>query len=171
MTDTITLPREVAELIENLMHHAYNDGVKQLKYRSSQTVEAEEALRTALAAPKPEPVAAQHRFRLALPAAHWALKIGSPDWGPWHACKVSNRPSWEIDLQGWEVEYRPLYAAPPENEALRRDAKRYEWLKAKVEDYDGHACFPDVPYPAPIPDQSPFDAVDAAIDAAMEDKR
>ena len=76
------------------------------------------------------------------------------------AAGISNREKEALEL----VELRA------ENERLRRDAERYRWLKAKVEDYDGHACFPQVPYPAPIPDCSPFDAVDAAIDASMGDK-
>lgn len=146
MSDNITLPREVVEkavkAFENGCPPTCENGMVdsggfhpwgQPALVPCPACLAFEHLRTALAAeptkPKPEPVAAQHRFRLALPAAHWALKIGSPDWGPWHACKVSNRPSWEIDLQGWEVEYRPLYAAPPEDDALRRDAERYRWLR------------------------------------------
>jgi len=56
----------------------------------------------------------------------------------------------------------------PETDALRRDAERYRWLKFCAQDYDGHVCFGDVRYPAPIPDSSPFDAIDAAIDAAMK---
>ena len=59
----------------------------------------------------------------------------------------------------------------PEPDALRRDAERYRWLKSRVEDYDGHACFGDVRYPAPIPDRTPFDAIDAAIDAAMQEDK
>ena len=49
------------------------------------------------------------------------------------------------------------------------DAARYRWLRGRVEDYDGCATFPDVPYRAPIPDRSPFNAVDSAIDAAMQE--
>ena len=51
-----------------------------------------------------EPVAAQHRFR-------HPQKI-MPDWSVWQPCKVAQRPAWEIDSQGYEVEYRALYAAP-----------------------------------------------------------
>ena len=50
--------------------------------------------------------------------------------------------------------------------ALKADAERYRWLRSRVENYDGHACFPDIPYPAPVPDTSPFNAIDEAIDAA-----
>lgn len=52
-------------------------------------------------------------------------------------------------------------------QAAERDAARYRWLRDQAEDYDGHACFPEVQYPAPIPDTSPFNALDAAIDAAL----
>jgi len=133
--DTITLPREVAELIENLMHHAYNDGVKQLKYRSSQTVEAEEALRAALAAPRPEPSGYAYRY------ADGVLRLN--DGSQFNG--------------GWPVEAVPYWFAPPENEALRRDAERYRWLREK----DGIAV-----------DVTVFGSMeanlDAAIDAAMQ---
>jgi hypothetical protein len=63
--------------------------------------------------------------------------------------------------------------AEPEQkpDALRRDAERYRWLKSRAEDYDGHVCFGEVRYPAPIPDCTPFDAIDAAIDAAMQEDK
>ena len=51
-----------------------------------------------------EPVAAQHRFR------HPQKTM--PNWSTWQPCAISNRPAWEIDWQGYEVEYRPLYALP-----------------------------------------------------------
>ena len=50
--------------------------------------------------PTPEPVAAQHRFR--------HPQKGTPGWSAWQPCAVGNRPSWEIDSQGYEVEYRAL---------------------------------------------------------------
>ena len=53
-----------------------------------------------------EPVAAQHRFR------HPQKTM--PDWSPWQPCKVANRPAWQIDSQGYEVEYRALYTSPQE---------------------------------------------------------
>lgn len=49
----------------------------------------------------------------------------------------------------------------------RRDAERYRWLRGRCEDYDGHATFPDVAYPAPTPDAPGFSRVDDAIDAAI----
>ena len=51
-----------------------------------------------------EPVAAQHRFRHS--------QKGTPDWSVWQPCKVAQRPAWEVDSQGYEVEYRALYTAP-----------------------------------------------------------
>lgn len=51
-----------------------------------------------------EPVAAQQRFR------HPQKTM--PDWSIWQSCFVRSRPAWEVDSQGYEVEYRPLYAAP-----------------------------------------------------------
>lgn len=65
-----------------------------------------------VAQPEQKPVTAQHRFR------HPEKTI--PDWSEWQECKVSNRPAWEIDSRGYEVEYRNLYTAPPEQ-------KRREW--------------------------------------------
>jgi hypothetical protein len=49
------------------------------------------------------------------------------------------------------------------NEALRRAAECYKRLKARAEIYDGHVCWGDVRLPAPIPDRSPFDAIDDAV--------
>ena len=72
-----------------------------------------EALRAALAEPtgkqplQVESVAAQHRFR------HPQKTM--PDWSPWQLCEVRSRPAWEIDSQGYEVEYRNLYTAPPQS--------------------------------------------------------
>ena len=67
---------------------------------------ARAALRTALAEQpaEQEPVAAQHRFR--------HPQKGTPDWSVWQPCKVAQRPAWEVDSQGYEVEYRALYTAP-----------------------------------------------------------
>lgn len=59
---------------------------------------------------------------------------------------------------------REILALRTENERLNADAERYRLLKSRVENYDGYACFPEIPYPAPIPDCSPFDAIDAAVD-------
>ena len=68
--------------------------------------EAMIALRAALTEQpaEQEPVAAQHRFRHS--------QKGTPDWSVWQPCKVAQRPAWEVDSQGYEVEYRALYTAP-----------------------------------------------------------
>ncbi|NWF45428.1 hypothetical protein F3K02_09230 [Hydrogenophaga sp. D2P1] len=52
-----------------------------------------------------QPVAAQHRFR------HPQKTM--PGWSTWQSCAVSDRPAWQIDSQGYEVEYRALYTSPP----------------------------------------------------------
>lgn len=52
-----------------------------------------------------EPVSAQVRYR--------RPEKGQPSWSVWQPAAVMlDRPSWEIDSQGWEVEYRLLYTAP-----------------------------------------------------------
>jgi hypothetical protein len=66
------------------------------------------SLRERLAQPEQEPVAAQHRFR------HPQKTM--PDWGAWMPCSVKDRASWEIDSQGYEVEYRALYTTPQRRE-------------------------------------------------------
>ncbi len=53
-----------------------------------------------------EPVAAQQRFRHPQKTA--------PDWSIWQPAEVDKtRPSWEVDSQGYEVEYRLLYTSAP----------------------------------------------------------
>jgi hypothetical protein len=74
--------------------------------------DVQQEIEAALAQPEQKPVAAQHRFR------HPEKTM--PDWSKWQECKVSNRPAWEIDSQGYEVEYRNLYTPPLEQE-------RREW--------------------------------------------
>lgn len=50
-------------------------------------------------------IAAQHRFR--------RPEKTMPDWSSWQPAEVDyNRPSYEIDSQGYEVEYRLLYESP-----------------------------------------------------------
>lgn len=51
--------------------------------------------------------------------------------------------------------------------AAEADAARYRFLRGRVEDYDGFACFESIPYPAPIPDRAPFNSIDDAVDTAM----
>ena len=51
MSDNITLPRAVGKLVQDLIDHAYNDGVEELEHPSEQTTEALNALFAALAEP------------------------------------------------------------------------------------------------------------------------
>ena len=78
------------------------------------------AIHIRLAQQEQKPVTAQHRFRYPQNARflfrHPEKTI--PDWSEWQECKVSNRPAWEIDSRGYEVEYRNLYTAPPERQPL-----------------------------------------------------
>ena len=73
------------------------------------------AIHTRLARLEQKPVTAQHRFRYPQNARFWFRHPEKtiPDWSEWQECKVSNRPAWEIDSRGYEVEYRNLYTAPP----------------------------------------------------------
>ena len=56
-----------------------------------------------------------------------------------------------------------------EIERLRADAARWKYLKERVEYYDGFACFPDVWAARPHLDSTPYDMLDAAVDAAMRE--
>jgi hypothetical protein len=52
-----------------------------------------------------EAVAAQARFR--------HPQKGTPDWSPWQPAAIRcSHQTYYIDTQGWETEYRLLYAAP-----------------------------------------------------------
>ena len=55
MTDNITVPRAVGELVQDLIDHAYNDGVQELERPSEQTTKALAALFAALKEPEPKP--------------------------------------------------------------------------------------------------------------------
>jgi hypothetical protein len=179
------LRKAAEQMLECLLYH-YNAGNSntitgvRLKLDEKAIREA----RAALAAPRPEPVpvSARHRFR---------HPRNGPDWGKWYECSVRNRPAWEIDSQGYEVEYRPLYAAPPaaapdNAEALRRDAERYRrllnWL-VKTGLLSRERCRIDTPEslgdwwilrkPKVIDGSALIGygkTEDAAIDAAMENK-
>ena len=158
MTDTITLPREVAELIENLMHHAYNDGVEQLKYRSSKTVEAEEALRTALAAEQPK---------------HPGYVIGShwleTSYGRICAGEAEADVLRDIGLVREEAFLTGVAHLKTENEALRRDAFRkgfYAGFAATGEGWNGEYPFQDKNRPI-----AGDPSIEAAIDAAMKEDK
>lgn len=104
--------------------------------------EAITALRTALAAEQTKPVAVFDEQM-----GHPVLLLGSP----------------------MLKDKQPLYTAPPEDAALRRDAERYRWLRNR-------ACHG--PHERFVTEYGWFDVsgqhepgFDAAIDAAMENKR
>ena len=84
----------------------------------SDMAEAQRGYENALAKPEQKPVTAQHRFRYPQNARFWFRHPEKtiPDWSKWQECLVSNRPAWEIDSQGYEVEYRNLYTAPQQRE-------------------------------------------------------
>lgn len=102
---------------------------------------------------------------------------------PWHrdavmrhiATLTAQVAAYEDAKQGQAAEIlhyqREFHRYKDQVAALAEDAERYRWLRTQVEDYDGFGCLPDIPYPAPIPDVSPFDKFDSAIDAAMREGR
>jgi hypothetical protein len=144
---------------------------------------AREALRTAppAAAPRPEPE--KERAETDTPARRVADTEKSASSTP-EVYPEKRHPGYVIGNHWLETAYERLCAGEAEDAILEdyelvreprlRDLRlndaRYKWLKSRAEDYDGHVCFGDVKYPAPIPDRSPFDAIDSAIDAAMGDK-
>jgi hypothetical protein len=79
-----------------------------------------------------EPVSAQHRFR--------HPQKGMPGWSVWQPAEVtSRRPTWEIDSQGYEVEYRLLYTTPPAAQPV------------PVKTYHDGKPWPVAPAPDPAP--------------------
>ena len=105
MTDTITLPRAVAELVQDLIDDAYNDGVEELEHPSEQTTKALNALFAALAEPEPEPEPEpeQKPEPVAFTRKEW-----SPDCGEY----VEFRTAEEMKFYD-RADWTPLYAAPP----------------------------------------------------------
>ena len=49
-------------------------------------------------------------------------------------------------------------------------AELYRLLKSRAEIYDGHICFPDIKLSATASNCSPFDTIDCAIYAALQQK-
>ena len=103
-------PATISELLDRLeAAEKERDALRSALQHEADCVEAAKAEIDALRAKleqmeRQEPVAAQHRFR------HPQKTM--PNWSTWQPCAISNRPAWEIDWQGYEVEYRPLYALP-----------------------------------------------------------
>lgn len=103
----MNIDRKVIEQALEALEQSYSDLL--YDYAGRHHAYAFEADIAALreAQPQPvqqEPVAAQQRFR------HPQKTM--PDWSPWQPCKVADRPAWQIDSQGYEVEYRALYTPP-----------------------------------------------------------
>lgn len=111
--DNITLPREAVEKI----HEAWGSEVYP-PATSTEWYDIMDALRAALAAeqPKPEPVAWQER--------HFFPKVG--EWTHWYDCRprMADYPREQIEQNGVRYQWRPLYPAPPEDEALRREDEK-----------------------------------------------
>ena len=144
--DTITLPREVVQDALDALEWAWGCEHMRAKKR-----EAIEALRTALAAeqPKPEPVA---YFDLQKQVFYWA------------------RPTMIDVPMTVALEPLPLYTAPPEDEALRRDAERYRYLRDKAYVWDSD--MPKAMRPVALWLHADGNAnIDAAIDAAMKEDK
>jgi hypothetical protein len=171
----ITLRRAVGLHIRKSLRgivNASDDDCGEEKCRDCAPVRVMREALAALNAALAEPVAEQH------PEKGPALTVyneiaatddpGSPLERLRFFCSLAMRP------QDW-LDVAPFFDALAEPEqkpdALRRDAERYRWLKSRAEDYDGHVCFGEVRYPAPIPDCTPFDAIDAAVDAAMQEDK
>ncbi len=90
-----------------------------------------ERFRVDVPAVQGEPVAAQQRFR--------HPQKTSPDWSVWQPASISlDRPSWEIDSQGYEVEYRLLYDAP--QPAEQKPAPDVEGLVTLLEHARCNTC-------------------------------
>jgi hypothetical protein len=99
--------QQALEAFDVLTMNDYS-GYECSKHETDKIDAAQAALRQLLEQPEPvqEPVAAQQRFR------HPQKTM--PGWSAWQPASITNRrPPWEIDSQGYEVEYRLLYTTPP----------------------------------------------------------
>lgn len=145
MTDTITLPREVVEEVLEALEFAERHNGGDDCYADSIT-----ALRTALAAPRLE-VTVDPRLT-AEEAAAISAALAAPKQEP-----VRCNPA-----DYCAARHMNLYTAPPEDEALRRDAERYRWLRERAWfqfEFDGR--YGD--------SGETVQELDAAIDAAMKE--
>ena len=191
--DNITLPRKVVEkALEALGEETAWFGP------TPKGAAAITALRTALAAPKQEPVAwlSRDEARLALWKAINSREFGNPTddklildhlrqqglWigkvtSPALAAEQPRHPGYIIGNHWFETAYERLCAGEAEDAILedyelvreprlrdlRRDAERYRWLRDKAP--------PDIGDMASVRDSHDPSEIDAAIDAAMEEKR
>ena len=100
MKDQLQTIRAALAILEDI---GENDMYAEEWQKTQQALTALEQIEQAVGSA--EPVAAQQRFR--------HPQKNMPSWSVWQPCKIKNRPSWEIDSQGYEVEYRELFTTPP----------------------------------------------------------
>jgi len=119
MSDNITLPRELAEEVLEALIEA-----RALLYDGRKQDKAATALRTALAAPspEPEPVALAHCPYTPPPSAHFGYVLGDH----WLETAYSRVLDGEAEAEvlkdcGWE--------RVTDAEALRRDAEQFRWMR------------------------------------------
>ena len=150
MSDNITLPREVVEAVLRIVER--NRDWSEVR----QSGDYAAILRTALAAPRPEPSGYAYRY------ADGVLRLndGSQFNGGW---PVEAVPYWFAT---------PALAAEPTKpsddvEALRRDAERYRWM---TEDHPENETRRRVYSVTLLFNAHRKEHIDAAIDAAMGDK-
>lgn len=184
--DKITLPRDVAQLALSYIewYIENEDGG-----RFDHVIEAAAAFRTALAAPKQEPSDDRKAMNEAL---RILLKRESGDlrWQVSDACDIlrtavrkplaapsenKTHPGYVIGSHWLETAYSRICAGEAEadvlrdmgwervDESLRRDAERYRWLRDTAPEGIGDM--------ASVRDSFDTSEIDAAIDAAMGEKR
>jgi hypothetical protein len=162
--DNITLPREVVKLALDAFEAVmpFSTTQRELKIR------AVEALRTALAAPEPEPVALAHCPYTPPPSAHFGYVLGD-HWLETAYSRVLDGEA-EADVLrdcGWERV----------DEALRRDAERYRYLRNRdpkeVFCKSGKAAGVWIDWEDDMAGLQLLtgDDADAAIDAAMQEDK
>lgn len=117
-TDREIMRQSLEVLVQHVKHYDYEQFTSVCELEPAKDLIL--VLCERLAQPEQKPVTAQHRFRYPQNARFWFRHPEKtiPDWSKWQECKVSNRPAWEIDSRGYEVEYRNLYTAPPERQPL-----------------------------------------------------
>jgi hypothetical protein len=191
MSDNITLPREVVKLaLDDIEWYIENERGG----RFAEVREAAEALRTALAAPHPEPVA---YFDLQKQVFYWAkptmidvpmtvaLKPLPLYAAPPTAAPEPTHPGYIIGSHWLETAYSRICAGEAEAdvlrdcgwervgdaEALRRDAERYRWGVENAR-WIRHEHEAYVAIPVAVDAHLSCAAMrTAAIDAAMGEKR
>ena len=189
MTDTITLPREVVKLALEALEWSWGGEPMGTKEREAIT-----ALRAALAAPKQEPVAWIRK--------EWSPDCGSyfdfcaeeemgwrdrKEWTPLYATPPATHPGYVIGSHWLETAYSRICAGEAEadvlrdcgwervDQALRRDAERYRWLRENTRVWpsnkavwEGNQIGAAAIWIKQSVDWVDDASIDAAIDAEME---